>query len=205
MPDPAAPAGHVDAAADRRSLRLAALAVLLGVVLAVVGAGRPWVRVSGALPAPGGAPLAAVPRPAAITGNDRAPLAGIALLALVLLVGVAATRGRGRWAVGVGLLADAALLGFATANALAGLRGDAARRALRGELPGVTGGHVQVGPLEPAGPLLLGLALVLLAGAGVEALRRGPAWPALGAAFRAPPDRPAPARAADGEPPWEGD
>src|SRR5919201_1392173 len=140
MPDAAASAGHVDPAVARRSLRLAALAVLLGVVLAVVGAGRPWVRVSGAVPAPGGAPLAAAPRPAAITGNDRAPLAGIALLALVLLVGVAATRGRGRWAVGVGLLADAALLGFATANALAGLRGDAARRALRGELPGVTGG-----------------------------------------------------------------
>jgi hypothetical protein len=40
----------------------------------------------------------------------------------------------------------------------------------------------------------------------VEALRRGPRWPALGDAFRAPPDR-APHRTGDDgeEPPWQGD
>jgi len=45
---------------------------------------------------------------------------------------------------------------------------------------------------------------LLLAAAGVEALRRGRHWPALGEAFRAPPDRAQPA-AAQPEPPWEGD
>jgi hypothetical protein len=39
----------------------------------------------------------------------------------------------------------------------------------------------------------------------VEALRRGPRWPALGDAFRAPPDRAGAAPTGDDqEPPWEG-
>jgi hypothetical protein len=45
---------------------------------------------------------------------------------------------------------------------------------------------------------------LLLAAAGAEALRRGARWPALGQAFRAPPDRVQPAGDA-AEPPWEGD
>jgi hypothetical protein len=45
---------------------------------------------------------------------------------------------------------------------------------------------------------------LLLAAAGAEALRRGRRWPALGEAFRAPPDRIQPATDSP-EPPWEGD
>ena len=45
-----------------------------------------------------------------------------------------------------------------------------------------------------------------LAAAGAEALRRGRSWPALGEAFRAPPDRVrAGGPAGQDEPPWEGD
>ena len=46
---------------------------------------------------------------------------------------------------------------------------------------------------------------VLVAAAGLEVVRRGRDWPAMGAAFRAPPDRPGRVDPADGEPPWEGD
>ena len=94
------------------------VAVLAGVMLAAIGSGQPWARVSTAvvLPGVGAARLGA----AELTGNDLAPLGGLALLGLVLLVAVAATRGRGRWAVGVALLA----LGVAL---LAGAVGGAAR------------------------------------------------------------------------------
>ena len=45
---------------------------------------------------------------------------------------------------------------------------------------------------------------LLLAGAGAETLPAGTRWPALGDAFRAPPDRAQPPAGQD-EPPWEGD
>jgi hypothetical protein len=84
------------------------------------------------------------------------------------------------------------------------VRDEAIGRAERGQLEGVAaGGGLRVATPR-AGPLLVAAGGLLLAGAGVEALRRGPRWPALGAAFRAPPDRPQPATGQD-EPPWEGD
>jgi Tryptophan-associated transmembrane protein (Trp_oprn_chp) len=187
----------------RRSLQLALAAVVAGVLLAVTGAGRPWARVAATVRLPGlgsgrvgGAEL---------TGNDLAPLGALALLGLVLLVGVAATRGRGRWLVGVALLA----LGLAlAAQALAGaghLRAEAGARARRGELAGVPAGAALRVTAAPAGPALVVAGGLLLAAAGAEALRAGRRWPALGDAFRAPADRaPRPAGGADAEPPWEG-
>jgi hypothetical protein len=50
------------------------------------------------------------------------------------------------------------------------------------------------------GPALVAAGGLLLALAGVEALRRGSHWPALGAAFRAPPDRQPPAGGPGGSP-----
>jgi Tryptophan-associated transmembrane protein (Trp_oprn_chp) len=185
----------------RRSLQAALLAALAGVLLAAVGAGRPWARVTAMVELPGlgsgrvgGAEL---------TGNDLAPLGGLALLGLVLLVGVAASRGRGRWLVGLALLG----LGLAlVVQALAGAgraRAEAAERARRGELEGVPAGAALQLRGDLAGPALVVAGGALLAGAGVEALRAGPRWPALGDAFRAPPDRRQPP--AGVEPPWEGD
>jgi Tryptophan-associated transmembrane protein (Trp_oprn_chp) len=179
------------------------VAVVAGVLLATVGAGRPWAVASAAveLPGLGRAPVGA----AELTGNDLAPLGALALLGLVLLVGVAVTRGRGRWAVGLALLALGAALAVQAAAGAAGARGEAETRARRGELQGVPAGTGLRVATPRAGPALVAAGGLLLAAAGVEALRRGPRWPALGDAFRAPPDRARPQPAGDGEPPWQGD
>ncbi|HET6751599.1 MAG TPA: Trp biosynthesis-associated membrane protein [Actinomycetes bacterium] len=190
-------------AVARRSLQLTLVAVVAGVLLATVGAGRPWAVVSAAvdLPGLGRAPLGA----AELTGNDLAPLGGLALLGLVLLVGVAVTRGRGRWAVGLALLALGVALAVQAVAGAAGVRADAEARARRGELQGVPAGTGLQVATPRAGPALVVAGGLLLGAAGVEALRRGPRWPALGDAFRAPPDRARPQPAGDGEPPWQGD
>jgi hypothetical protein len=172
-------------------------------MLAAVGAGRAWARVTAAveLPGLGRARLGG----AEVTGNDLAPLGGLALLGLVLLVGVAVTRGRGRWAVGLALLALGVALAVQAVAGAAGVRAEAGDRARRGELEGVPAGTgVQVATPR-AGPVLVVAGGLLLAAGGVETLRRGPRWPALGDAFRAPPDRARPPPAGDGEPPWQGD
>jgi Tryptophan-associated transmembrane protein (Trp_oprn_chp) len=196
--DQTGPAGRA-----RRSLQATLATVAVGVMLAAVGAGREWARVAAAveLPGLGRARLGG----AEVTGNDLAPLGGLALLGLVLLVGVAVTRGRGRWAVGLALLALGVALAVQAVAGAAGVRAEAGDRARRGELEGVPAGTgVQVATPR-AGPVLVVAGGLLLAAGGVETLRRGPRWPALGDAFRAPPDRARPPPAGDGEPPWQGD
>jgi uncharacterized membrane protein (TIGR02234 family) len=177
--------------------------VVIGVLLAAVGAGRPWARVSAAveLPGLGRARLGG----AELTGNDLAPLGGLALLGLVLLVGIGVTRGRGRWAVGLALLALGAILLVQALAGAAGVRAEAAERATRGELQGVPAGTGLRVATPRAGPVLVVAGGALLAAAGVQALRHGRRWPALGDAFRAPPDRASPPPTGDGEPPWQGD
>ena len=196
------PAPSAAGPSDRRSMQLAMVAVLAGVMLAVTGAGQAWARVSAAveLPGIGSARLGG----AEVTGNDLAPLGALALLGLVLLVAVAATRGRGRWVVGLALLAlgGALVLG----GALGGYRvsTEAIERAELGLLEGIPAGTGLRVATPPAGPVMVVAGGLLLALAGAEALRRGAGWPALGDAFRAPPDRAQPAAGQD-EPPWEGD
>jgi Tryptophan-associated transmembrane protein (Trp_oprn_chp) len=201
-PEGTAAGFHTPAPSERRTMQLAVLAVLAGVVLAAIGAGLAWARVGAAveLPGMGSARLGAVE----VTGNDLAPLGGLSLLGLVLLVAVAATRGRGRWAVGLALLALGVTLAVGAVGGAVGVRAEATERAERGQLEGVPAGTGLRVTTNGAGPALVVAGGLLLAGAGVEALRRGARWPALGAAFRAPPDRPQPATGQD-EPPWEGD
>ena len=189
-------------AGPRRSLQACLLAVLAGVVLAVLGAGRPWARVSAAVDLPGlGSGRVGA---AELTGNDLAPLGGLALLGLVLVVGVAVTRGRGRWLVGAALLALGAALAVQALGGAARVQADAEERARRGELEGVpAGGGLQV-DTPRVGPALVVAGGLLLAAGGAQALRHGRRWPGLGDAFRAPPDRARPV-ADTGEPPWEGD
>ena len=183
-------------------MQVALVAILAGVMLAVIGAGQAWARLSAEVELPGiGAGRVGA---AELTGNDLGPYGALALLGLVLLVAVAATRGRGRWVVGVVLLA---LGGALVAGALVGgwrAPAEARQRALTGNLVGVSPGTRLQVARSPAGPALVVAGGLLLAGAGAEALRRGRRWPALGDAFRAPPDRVQPAVGAD-EPPWEGD
>jgi hypothetical protein len=193
---------HTPAPADRRSMQVALVAVLAGVMLAVIGAGQPWATVSTAveLPGVGVAQLGAVE----VTGNDLAPLGALGLGGLVLLVAVAATRGRGRWVVGLALLALGVVLVAGAVGGAAGVRDEAVARAELGLLEGVPAGSGLRVATPWAGPALVVAGGLLLAAAGVEAIRRGPRWPALGEAFRAPPDRAQPAPGQD-EPPWEGD
>ncbi|HJW60389.1 MAG TPA: hypothetical protein VJ931_12230, partial [Actinomycetota bacterium] len=82
------PVVHTPSTSDRRSMQVAVVAVLVGVMLAAIGAGQAWATVEAevALPGIGSARLGA----AEITGNDLAPFGGLALLGLVLLVAVAA-------------------------------------------------------------------------------------------------------------------
>jgi hypothetical protein len=183
-------------------MQVAVVGVLAGVVLAAIGAGLAWARVSAAvaLPGMGSARVGAVE----VTGNDLAPMGGLALLGLVLVVAVAATRGRGRWAVGLALLALGISLVVVAVGAATGVRDETTERAERGLLEGVPAGAGLRVATPRAGPALVVAGGLLLAGAGVEAVRRGARWPALGAAFRAPPDRPQPATGQH-EPPWEGD
>jgi Tryptophan-associated transmembrane protein (Trp_oprn_chp) len=183
-------------------MRVALVAVLLGVMVAVIGAGQPWATVSAEveLPGVGSARLGA----AGLAGNDLAPYGALALLGLVLLVAVAATRGRGRWVVGLALLALGIALAAGAVGGGLGVRAEAIGRAEAGLLEGVPAGTGLRVAVSWAGPVLVLAGGLLLAAAGVEALRRGPRWPALGDAFRAPPDRARPGPGQD-EPPWEGD
>jgi hypothetical protein len=183
-------------------MQVAMVALLAGVMLAVTGAGQAWARVGAAveLPGIGAARLGA----AELTGNDLLPFGGLALFGLVLLVAVAATRGRARWAVGLVLLAIGAYLTVQALVGAAGIAAEATERARVGELEGVPGGTALRVATPRAGPAMVVAGGLLLAAAGAEALRRGRHWPALGEAFRAPPDRAQPAAEA-AEPPWEGD
>jgi uncharacterized membrane protein (TIGR02234 family) len=196
------PVVHGSGPSDRRSMQVAMVAVLAGVMLAATGAGQAWARVSAAveLPGIGSARLGG----AELTGNDLAPLGALALLGLVLLVAVAATRGRGRWVVGLALLA------LGVALVLGGVLGgqqvadEAVQRARSGVLEGIPAGTGLRVATPRAGPALVAAGGLLLAAAGAEALRRGARWPALGEAFRAPPDR-TQAATDSADPPWEGD
>ena len=112
-------------------MQVAMVAVLAGVMLAAIGSGQARARVSAAveLPGMGSARLGAVE----LTGKDLAPLGGLALLGLVLLVAVAATRGRGRWVVGLALLALGVALVVGAVGGAARVRTEAIGRAERGQ------------------------------------------------------------------------
>ncbi len=201
---PGLPSGRAGPRPDggRRSLQVTLLVLLAGVLLVVVGAGRPWAGLEAAVSVPdlGSTRVGATH----LTGNDLAPLSGLALLGLALVVGIAVSRGRGRWLVGVVLLALAVTLLVQAGTAAGRARSEAERRARQGQVVGVpAGGDLRV-TRPQGGPLLALAGGALLVLAGTETLRRGKSWPALGAAFRAPPDRP-PSRPDAGEPPWEGD
>lgn len=192
--------------AARRSLQASLLLILAGVLLATLGAGRPWVSVSGRPVVSGLSGPTVVTT--SLSGNDLAPLSALALLGLVLVVAVAMTRGRGRWLVGLALLAVAAVLVAQAVGAAGRARSEAEARLRRGALPGLPASFAHHTSSSATGPVLVVAGGALLGLAGAEALRQGRHWPALGDAFRAPPDRGrdharTPAAGPDEEPPWE--
>jgi hypothetical protein len=202
----------------RRSLQVALALAGLGVVLSLSGARATWVTVTATTRV---AELGeGVVGTAAVTGDDLAAFSGITLLGLLVALGVTFTRGRGRWAVGLGLVAcGLALIVLAQAERTAAAD-TALARATSGRLETVPATASLDTSTSLPGPLLVTAGGAALAAAGAEALRRGAAWPSLGEAFRAPPDRaraPAHPTGPDApgrpgrpegdteEPPWQGD
>ncbi len=160
----------------------------LGVAAALTGAGVPWAQVIGVITVEqlGSAPLTT----ATVTGDDLVAFSPLTLLALALVAALVATRGRGRWPVGVLTGALGLLLVVQAVQAGVGTRAATADLVVRGQLPGVPASAVTDIVLAPLGPTLVVLGGLLIAVAGVLTVARGRSWPALGDAYRAPGDRP---------------
>lgn len=161
-------------------LRLAIVLVLLGAALAYLAGGRDWVDVTVAA-AP---PLPPVDRQ--LAGSDVVTaLRPLALLGLAAVAALAATRRRGRIAVGA-VVAVAGLGAIvATVTALAGGSLSALRRNPEPGVPDVTGAEPGFTPwwlLAVAGGLLL------LAG-GLLVAVRGRRWAALSSRYDTPAAR----------------
>jgi hypothetical protein len=191
----------VAATRARRSMTAAVVAMLGGLAAVLLGSGLPWATVTASvtLDGLGGGPVASVP----VSGNDLASLGSLAWLGLVLAIGIAVTAGRGRWPVGVAL----ATLGLALLWLTVTTAGDIDRvldLAYNGRLDGVGSAAELRVATSMAGPLLTGAGAVLLTAAGLETMRKGRSWPAMGQSYRAPGDR-SPAPLESSEPPWEGD
>ncbi|WP_145906615.1 TIGR02234 family membrane protein [Kitasatospora viridis] len=165
-------------AADRRSLAVMLLLIVLGAVLVLWAVGRTWAsgKVSGL--------------DVGATGSDITGAPGaLALVGLASAVAVFAVRGVGR--VVLGLLVVLAGAGTALAAGLgagdsAAIDADAAKKL---GLTGVTAEQVS----HSAWPWLAVLGGVLLALAGLLTVLRGRGWPSMGARYEAPTAKRAPA------------
>ena len=172
----------------RRELGAAVLACAAGGGLALLGASRPWLRLSAERRPP--LPAVAVD----LTGRDLAPLvAGLGLVGLAGVVGLLATRRWGRLAVGAVL----AVAGLAiVAGALPGLAapgpGEARELLADAGRGGAVPADVAVSAATvPAWPLVAALGGLLLAAGGALVLVRGRRWPTMSARYERPATRPA--------------
>jgi hypothetical protein len=158
-------------AARREQLATAGLASLAAIALFVAASAR-WAHGSGRRPA--GTSYVVVR--AAVSGHTVAGVVeAAALLALVGVAAVPATRGRGRFVAGVVLVVG----GVAGVVGAVSSRGDARRHVLHA-LP--TGGTATADPWW----VLAVIGAVLLVGAGVVLAVRGPRWSALSSRYEAP-------------------
>jgi Tryptophan-associated transmembrane protein (Trp_oprn_chp) len=183
------PQAGAGGAGQARSLWLALGLLAAGAATVLAGAGRAWatVRATSEVPQLG----VNWSSTATVSGNDVSPFSAFALLAVLLTLGIAVTRGRGRWPVGAALL----LLGLAIATLAAdrgtdtgGLRDLAFMLATTGRIEGLPAGaelHVDASPVSP---LLVVAGGTLIALAGIVTVFRGRHWPAMGDRYRAPGD-----------------
>lgn len=164
----------------------AALLCLAGAFLVLVGVGNAWVLVDVA-----GGPLLPA-RSVPVTGGDLA--GGLRALGLVGLAGVpalAATRGRGRQAVGLLLLLTGLAVALVVARLeLTGLRLDG--RALISDPVREAGGTHGAAARATGWPYATACGGLLVAAAGLLMTLRGRRWSALGRRYDAPSEpRPA--------------
>ncbi len=162
----------------RRELRVALLLVLVGSGLVLLSAGRDWVDVVVAQPAP--LPARAVVR----TGADVAGgLRALGVLGLAGVAALAATRALGRLLVGVLLSASGAGAVAVSASALA--RGALAGLGEQGRTLGAGGPD----PAFSGWPLAALAGGALLAVGGLVVALRGRRWAQLSARYEAPAAR----------------
>lgn len=165
------------------SLAWALAAMLAGAGAVLIGAGRSWAVVTASMVLPGYG-VGAFGH-ASVTGESLAPYGALGAAGFALLIAVSFTRGKGRWLVGAALLAVGLITVIEVLRTLPVVGAFALAQAHAGRLSGVTAAgsslHVSVAPV---GGLVVLLGGVLLGIAGVEALRRGHEWAAMGGAFR---------------------
>ncbi len=174
------------AAAPTRGRRLYApsvLGLLVAGGVAWVALGRTWASTR---LAPQGLPPADV----VVTGRDVAPLAAaLAVVVVTAALAVLATRGRGRWVVGV--LVVALGVGGAVLSVLGGT-GDGSRDALLAaaeKSPAFTGGGLGRVATSPW-PFVAAAGFAVAALLGAVVVRHGRAWPGMSGRYDAPSRRP---------------
>jgi len=185
---PRTPPGTASGRSGSAGRELASVVALCaaGGGLALLAAGRPWLR------------LAADRRPPlpdvslALTGRDLEPLvAGLGVVGLAGALGLLATRRWGRLAVAV-LVTLAGLGMAATALTRLGTPGPGRARALleeSGRAAGVTA-DATIGATAVAGwPLLAVAGGLLLAAGGLLAVLRSRRWPTMSSRYEAPAAR----------------
>jgi len=186
--DPAAggdPAGRRRAG---RELGTAVVACAAGGGLALLAASRPWLRVS----APRRPPLPEVALD--LSGRDLAPLvAALGLVGLAGAVGLLATRGWGRLAVGAVLTLAGLGIVLGAVGRVAGPGAAEVRELLAdsGRAGGVPADAALTAAAVPLWPLAAGLGGLLLAAGGAAVVARGQQWPTMSARYDTPAARPA--------------
>lgn len=158
----------------------AAVAVLVGAFVVLVGAGRAWVLVS----VGESALLPTVDLE--VTGSDLRPgLSALGLVGLAGLPALAATRGRGRIVVGA-LLALTGLAVLATVVELAATDPGLVMSAILSDPVQQAGGREGIGGSGTPWPAITAAGGLLLTAAGLVIARYGPRWTALGRRYEAP-------------------
>jgi uncharacterized membrane protein (TIGR02234 family) len=207
----------------KRQYSVALLAGAVGAVLVLLAVREQWAQAVFTPPKPLTAEVVNV------SGTDLVPLAGgLGLAALAGLIGVIATRGWVRRAVGAllalfGAGAGAAVLTTVTARSVLSVAASKVASpesaALSGAAGSTTGGSSGGSALVVTGPaghaVMTGapwqvaviIGALLIFAAGVATALRGQDWPVMSARYDAPGPRPGaagrPARAADAATMWE--
>ena len=168
----------------RREMGSVGLLCLVGGGLAVFAGGRAWLRVTAERPPP--LPDVVLD----LTGRDLAPLVtGLGVVGLAGMLGLLATRGRGRAAVAA-VIALSGIVVLVEAVRRVGVPGG--MRALvddSGRGGSVPGDAVLAASAYPFWPVLAAVGGLLLAAGGILALLRHRGWPTMSARYDSPTGR----------------
>ena len=173
--------------AARREVGIVVLTCAAGGGLALLGASRPWLR----LTAPRRPPFSDVAL--ALTGRDLEPLvAALGLVGLAGAVGLLATRRWGRLAVGAVLAVAGLVIAVSSVPRVSAPGTGDARDLLAdaGRGGAVPADAAVTGTAVPAWPLVAALGGVLLLAGGLAAVLRSRRWPTMSARYEKPASQP---------------